>query len=667
MRTPRETIRAVAILIVLASVAVVAPMPAESNRDFYEHSGQRVLMPGCQGGDCFRPLIPVALERLPGSSLVKWKTYAVVANTIGALAVGRLSLLLGLSATGAVAATWLSALGAGALYSIYDAYSSDALMYLLGPVMAVWLWRGKYLRAAAAGTVGLFAKEFAAVPLWIFAIFAALERRWNAAVRLGLTAATVTLIWLVIHAGYMTLENYAYGSTASADLLHGGFLATWLYSVRLKGALAYLFTSFSAAYLLWGVGLARGPRELTLLAVAAVPALVAFVYVEQPERALWNFHFIAIPLAALVLEDLPGWTIALFVASFGVANLRFGAQLPIRGAARAALVVSLAIAAVAAVRALARVKTMRVERPADLDAPLPRIAPWTLAGAQAVACILLVVALLDVRAHRRSDGRFGVNQWGFRGTLTALLHPGVRIAMLGGSAAFAAQTPWTGSIPQQLASDINAKMGWTRPGGVTASIANLAEPGAGAESYTTTLRDYAYLHPDIVCIYDGYDNASATGTLGRHRSVVFRLTGYLPRSPAALMRADDGHETDAAPDPLLRRETPSDVSCGGASAPYCAAMSETVRAALQRGQSVLVATPLYLSDRHEAQQRSLAERLTHEFGRDARFRYVDLGRAIDVRDPAMATDPTHPTLAGSRALAVQLADAILPLVRAKVQ
>src|ERR1051325_4085207 len=112
MRTPRETIRAVAILIVLASVAVVAPMPAESNRDFYEHSGQRVLMPGCQGGDCFRPLIPVTLERLPGSSLVKWKTYAVVANTIGALAVGRLSLLLGLSATGAVAATWLSALGA---------------------------------------------------------------------------------------------------------------------------------------------------------------------------------------------------------------------------------------------------------------------------------------------------------------------------------------------------------------------------------------------------------------------------------------------------------------------------------------------------------------------------------------------------------------------------
>ena len=254
----------------LAAVAFGAPAPAESNRDFYEHSGREVVMPGCLGGDCFRPLLPVVLERLPGSSIVKWKTYAVLANAIGAVAVWRLSLLLGLSSTAALCAMWLSALGAGTLYSLFDAYTGDPLMYMLGPVMSIWLWRGQYVRASLAGMVGIFAKEFAAAPLWIFSLFAILDRRWYAALRLMSASVLVTLVWLATHASYMALQNYAYGSTASADLLHGGFLATWLRSVQLRGAFMYLFTSFSALYLLWPVGLARCRRELRLLAVAAV-------------------------------------------------------------------------------------------------------------------------------------------------------------------------------------------------------------------------------------------------------------------------------------------------------------------------------------------------------------------------------------------------------------
>ena len=42
-------------------------------------------------------------------------------------------------------------------------------MYMLGPVMSVWLWRGQYVRASLVGMVGIFAKELAAAPLWIFA------------------------------------------------------------------------------------------------------------------------------------------------------------------------------------------------------------------------------------------------------------------------------------------------------------------------------------------------------------------------------------------------------------------------------------------------------------------------------------------------------------------
>jgi hypothetical protein len=667
----RPILHAAAVLLVLSAVAVIAPAPAESNRNFYEHSGREVVMPGCDGGDCFRPLLPVVLERLPGSSLVKWKTYAVLANVVGAVGVWRFSLLVGLSSTAALGAMWLSALGAGTLYSLFDVYTSDPLMYMLGPLIAIWLWRGQVVRATAAGALGIFAKEFAAAPLWIFALFAVLDRRWNAALRLASASVLVTLVWLATHASFMAALNYAYGSTASADLLHGGFLATWLRSVRVRGALMYLFTSFSALYLLWPVGLVRCRRELRLLAAAAVPALVAFVYVEQPERALWNFHFIVIPLAAMVLAEVPGWTMALFVACFGVTNLRFGAQFEIRGPARIALLLSLAIAALAAVRVLRRpVEEMGGERPAALD---DRVSP-VLASASAIAYVvlfaLLVVALFDVASHRRSSTRFGVNQWGYRGALVGARHSGVHMVMVGGSAAFAARTAWPDTVPAQLASEINARLGWTRAEGPYSSIANLAEPGAGAASYAATLGDYAYQRPDIVCVYDGYDAESSPGTLGRHRSVVFRATGYLPRSRLELRRGSDplaGAEPQPAPLLLDAGAANGGPSCAGQSAAYCAAMIETVRAGLRQGSDVVVATPPYLSARHDAQQRSLGEALAREFGRERRFQQVDLGRAIDLRDSTLSADGVYPTPLGARIVAARLAEAMLERVRARLQ
>jgi len=630
----RPLLHAAAIVVFLAVVAAIAPAPAESNRNFYEESGREVVMrrpsaaadsaAACLGGDCFRPLIPVVLDRLPTSSIVKWKTYAVVANAIGAFAMGRWCLVLGLSSTAALGAMWLAALGAGTLYSLFDAYTGDPLMYMLSPVMAIWIWRGRYARASAAGVVGIFAKEFAAAPLWIFMAFEALDRRWRAAARLLAWASAVTLVWLATHASYMALENYAYGSTASADLLHGGFLATWLRSVGIRGAVAYLFTSFGALYLLWPFGLVRGSRELRLLAIAAVPALAAFVYVEQPERALWNFHFIVLPLAAMILQQLSGPALTVFVASFGVANLRWGAQLPIRNAARGAFLVSLIIAAIAVIQTL-RQKTppLSAESRAATDQRIAPLRAWSIATASVVVLVLLVSVLVDVRAHRQGDGRFGVNQWGYRGPLVGRPHPGVHIAVVGGTAAFAAQTPSPQTLPAQLVSDINARLDWNRTGGPFASIANIAEPGAGARSYVAAISDFAYQKPDVIFIYDGYDDESSEGSLGRHRSVVFRLTGYLPRSPWRLLRGPSvAPDVEAAP----AATSPRDASS--------AAMIAAVRAGLQQGSDVFVAPPPYLSPAHEARQRSLAEELARTFANNPRFHYVDLGRITDVREAA---------------------------------
>jgi hypothetical protein len=660
----RSSIHAALMVSVLGIVAVVAPVPSESDRAFYEHNRGRWVIPDCEGGDCFRPLVAAVLERLPGPSVVKWKTYAVLANTIGAVAVGRFCLLLGLSSTAGFAAMWLSALGTGSLYAVYDCFTSDSLMYMLGPLMAIGLWRGRYMRTGAVGAVGVFAKEFAAAPLWIFTVFAALERRWNAALRLFITSSAVTLVWLAMHASFIVLHNYRYGATTSADLLHGGYLSTWLGSMRLTGALTYLFTSFGALYLLWPVGFVRGSRRIRLLALAALPALAAFVYVEQPERALWNFHFIVVPLAAVCLQESPDWIVALFVACFGIANLRLGAQLPIRGAARVALLLSMVLGAVVATRAWFQFRTAtNPARPVDMNAPVSALRSSTVIVFQGMLLASLLMSLFDVSVHRRPGVHFGVNQWGYRGSLAVAPHAGLRIAMVGGTAAFAARAPLADTVAAQLATEVNARQRWTGSGGPYANVDNIAEPGAGAASYVAALRDYAYLHPDIVCIYDGYESVSSPGALGRHRSIVFRLTGYLPRSPVRLLRGIESRvDVDPAP-PFLdnRQNTTIDPSCGAASAAYCAAMVDAVRVALEHAKAVVVATPPYISSAHEVQQRSLGETLLREFKYESRFRYVDLGRTIDLSDRAKSEDGVQPTSLGARMIATRLGDTILEL------
>ena len=352
----RLVLHGLAIAAVLAAVAAATPTPAIDDGNTYREIGRRVLIRDCATIHCFRVLVPVVLEQLPGRSLVKWKAYAVVAIAVGAVAVGQFCLLLGVAPRAAVAATWMSAFGAGSLYSLYDCYTADPLMYMIGPLIAVAVAQDRIGAAALLGGVGVFAKEFSGAPLWIFAAAAVLERRWRAASRLLTAAGAVTLVWLSIQVALRVLLHYRHSETASADVLHGAYLAMWLRSVGTMSAV-YLFTSFGALYLLFAAGLVRHRRN-RILALAALPALAAFVYVQQPERALWNFHFIVIPIAVQALDVLPGWALAAFVASFGVANLRFGAQLPLRTAAHAALALSVAIAVAAIV--LSRHETDRV-------------------------------------------------------------------------------------------------------------------------------------------------------------------------------------------------------------------------------------------------------------------------------------------------------------------
>jgi hypothetical protein len=249
-----------------------------------------------------------------------------------------------LSARAAWTASILSALGFGALYTLHDAYTSDPLMYALGPLMTNELLRGRRAVAGAIGTVAVFAKEFAAAPLFLFVMYEAIERRWPSALRTLVAANTAFIVWAIFHLTMIIRFNYGYGGTTSNRFLSGGGIGPWLQEQSPRGVLSAMFNEFGALYVLAPVGFAWAPRALRRLTVAAAPIALVLCYVQQPDRALWNFHFLVTPLAAIALERAPVALVAATVAAFAVANLRVGAQLMFVPAARFALAASVLLA-----------------------------------------------------------------------------------------------------------------------------------------------------------------------------------------------------------------------------------------------------------------------------------------------------------------------------------
>lgn len=352
---PRPLATFLLLTMVLGAIAAYAPAPSfRTDRDVYEAIGRQHVILDCSDLHCFRVLVAWMLDPFPGPSLLKWKSYAVLANAGAAVALGRLCITLGLSARTALLATWLAGLGSGPLLTLFNCYTSDPLMFLMGPLVLNALIVGRRGHAGLIAGIGVFAKEFAAAPLWIFCIWSAMRRRWEVALRSLATATGVTLVWVGLQLWLMLRYNYTYAGSASADIAGGGDLAVWLGEVGYRGAAMAVFGEFGALWVVMPIGLLFAPRDLRLLAVAAAPAALALVVVQQPDRALWNFHFIAIPLAVLVLRQLPDVLCGLFVLCYALANLRIGAQLTFVPAARVPLSLSLLLAAAAVVLMVSR-------------------------------------------------------------------------------------------------------------------------------------------------------------------------------------------------------------------------------------------------------------------------------------------------------------------------
>jgi hypothetical protein len=181
--------------------------------------------------------------------------------------------------------------------------------------------------AAGVGVVGVMAKEFVAAPLFIFSAASWLEGRRDLALRVLAAANLAVIAWLILQLTLILRFNYGYGENPSTHLLSGGYLLPWLAQMSPRSALSALFNEFGALWILAPAGLLLAPVVVRRFALLSLPVAALFAYVQQPDRALWNFHFLVTPLAALILERVPVALAWVIIALFASANLRVGAQL----------------------------------------------------------------------------------------------------------------------------------------------------------------------------------------------------------------------------------------------------------------------------------------------------------------------------------------------------
>jgi hypothetical protein len=334
---------AAAVALTLGVIAAFASPQRLPDSFYYERIAAQKILPRCGDLHCFRPLVPWVLGLLP-PSVAKWKTYAVICNTGAAFAVFDLCLAFGVSIRAATIALLLSAFGFGSLYTLFEPFTADPLMFWLAPVITRWLLEDHVARAGALACLGVCAKEFVVAPVVMVALAAAGERRWTAAARIASAAAIAFAVWLALQYWFIHHFGYSYGNNPSTQLASGGYLLFWLRHQSARASAAAQFVEFGALYLLIPFGFTRAPRTLRQLTIAAIPIACVFAYVQQPDRALWNFHFLTSPLSALVLERLPNAIVAAFLFSFGLAYLRVGAQITAVPEARYAMAVTIAIA-----------------------------------------------------------------------------------------------------------------------------------------------------------------------------------------------------------------------------------------------------------------------------------------------------------------------------------
>jgi lysophospholipase L1-like esterase len=309
--------------------------------------------------------------------------------------------------------------------------------------------------------------------------------------------------------------------------------------------------------------------------------------------------------------------------------------------------------------------------------------PFRKIAAVLVSSIICVSILFgaDLYLHHKH----GINLWGYRGPVADRKQPGEkRVAVLGGSTTWGFGLRAGQDFPAQLQHLITAD-------NPKLNVLNLGSNGEGAYSFTQTLTDYDYLDIDLVVLYSGYNDLGAPNYYNfRHRSPIFAATGFLPLLPSLtvdklsvwkqkLMGANDqpvfspphlDQENDSS---RLREQlgtltgkAPQDAKSGSCSPEwqfYCDRISAAADLALGKGKRVLIVGEPYISDPHVAQQHDLANFLNHRYAGRSQLRYVDLGRAVDLRDQSLCWDGMHLTEEGNRRIAAALSEPVRDMLQ----
>jgi len=336
------------------------------------------------------------------------------------------------------------------------------------------------------------------------------------------------------------------------------------------------------------------------------------------------------------------------------------------------------------------------------------VAAVFLAFGVAVAGLLAADYLL----HRRAERSAGLNIWGYRGPVVSRRHDGLRVAVLGGSTAFGYGVTWEQAFPAALERALKTsspRRDW--------SVVNLGYNNEGAYSFRFTLEDFAYLQPDVVVLYEGYNDMigddGPNKALFRHASPVFVLTGYMPILPLVfhekalalrhgsldaayayeqgkskmVFRPNLGDRTAAsaldaavlleqsierqlkplANSAVAHAAAPDAEGCGDPWRHYCHSMAIAIDYALAHHLKIIVAgqpRPAvdHIAARHEEQQRALVAMLQRRFAGNASVRYVDLAHAVDLRDPTTAPDSMHLNASGNGRLAGKLVRPVLDIL-----
>jgi hypothetical protein len=128
---------------------------------------------------------------------------------------------------------------------------------------------------------------------------------------------------------------------------------------------------------------------------------------------------------------------------------------------------------------------------------------------------------------------------------------------------------------------------------------------------------------------------------------------------AAVADATSGLSSSSGALSAVPSNPPVDDECIQRWRRYCGSVRDAIEWSLAHGKRVVFVTQPYVSDLHVEQQANVAAMLRARFGQDGRVRYVDLGRAIDLSDRAVAYDGLHLVASGNDTIASQLVEPVL--------